>query len=145
MSGCSGITNQLWKKEWLQVLVSKKHNNLDHCKWRPETMTVPFKCMTTSAPLKKQRNLNRNICEIRCLFSIYGWKCFSKYTALSKEWLVTNTFVKKRRTVRWKKPGSVRLNIVPYKENNFFWNNYFTLDHSLLWASILIRFSYICK
>ena len=26
--------------------------NTQHCKWRPETMTVPLKCMAASAPLK---------------------------------------------------------------------------------------------
>ena len=26
---------------------------LDHCKWPPEIMTVPLKCMPASAPLKK--------------------------------------------------------------------------------------------
>ena len=60
------------------MLVSKKHSPLDHCKWRPETMTVPLKCMAASASLKQQRTLNRNICQMHCIFAIYGWKCSTK-------------------------------------------------------------------
>ena len=135
MSDCSGIANQLWKKEWLQVLASKKHSNLNHCKLRPETMTVLFKCMTASAPLKYQRTLNRNICQIHCLFAIYGCKCSSKRHQSREE----------EKDCMLQKKGSLLLNIVPYKEKNVFWNKYFTLDHSLSWASILLTFSYTCK
>ena len=42
-------------------------STLDHYKWRPETMTVPFKCMAASAALIWELSLNRNICQIHCI------------------------------------------------------------------------------
>ena len=47
---------------------------LDHCKRPPEIMTVPLKCMAASAPLKQQYALNKNICQIHCIYEIYGCK-----------------------------------------------------------------------
>ena len=47
---------------------------LDHCRRPPEIMTVPLKCMAASAPLKEQYALNKNICQIHCIYEIYGCK-----------------------------------------------------------------------
>ena len=49
------LTQYLWKKRRLQVLISKKDSTLEntnHCKWPPEIMMVPLKCMAASLPLK---------------------------------------------------------------------------------------------
>ena len=51
---------------------------LDHCKWPPEIMMVPLKCMTASATLKKKSSLNKNICQIHHIYAIYSCKCSSK-------------------------------------------------------------------
>ena len=47
---------------------------LDHCKRPPEIMTVPLKCMAASALLKQQYALNKNICQMHCIYEIYGCK-----------------------------------------------------------------------
>ena len=43
---------------------------LGQCKWLSEIMAVPLKCMAACAPLKLQYALNRNICQIHCIYTI---------------------------------------------------------------------------
>ena len=68
-----------------------------------------------------------------------------KSTTSIEEWVAATSFVKSRNTVLWKN-RSMRLNIVTYKEKKFFLEQllYFG-SHSFLWASIALRFLYICK
>ena len=68
---------------------------LDHCKWPPEIMTVTLKCMTVSGPLKSQYVLNRNICQIHCVYTTHGCNCCSKIKTVSiNEWMAATNFVK---------------------------------------------------
>ena len=77
---------------------------LDHCKWHSEIMTVPLKYMAASASLKLQYSLNRNTCQVHCIYTIHGCKCSSKInTVFIKEWMAATTFVKIRNTVLLKK------------------------------------------
>ena len=74
------------------MLISKKSSAL---KWPPIIMTVPLKYMAASVPLKLQYVVNSNICQIRGIYTIHGWKCSSKINTVSiNEWMVTTTFVK---------------------------------------------------
>ena len=41
-------------------------------------MMVPIKCTAASPPLKEQYALNKNTCQIHCIYAIYGCKCSSK-------------------------------------------------------------------
>ena len=64
------------------MLVPKKHTTLEKARslydhWPPEIMMVPSKCMDASALLKLQYALNRNICQIHCIYTI-GCECFSE-------------------------------------------------------------------
>ena len=57
------------------MLISKKHSTLEKTRSlqvSPAIMTVPFKYMAGSTPLKLQYNLNRNICQIHCICKIHG-------------------------------------------------------------------------
>ena len=67
-------------------------------------MTLPLKSMVASAPLKLQYALNRDICQIHCIYTINGGKCFSKIITVSiKEWIAATNLVKSRKTAPWKK------------------------------------------
>ena len=57
----------------------------DHCKRPPEIMTLPLKYMASSAPLKLQYALNRNICQIHCIYVIHVCKCSPKINTVSKK------------------------------------------------------------
>ena len=76
------LTQYLWKQRRLKVAISKKDSTLENnrglLKCSPEIMMVPFKCMAASAPFKLQYALNRNICQIHCIYTIHGCKCCSK-------------------------------------------------------------------
>ena len=103
------------KNEMIASACFKEIQFPNHCKWRSETITVPFICMAASAPLKQLRNFNRNICQMHCLFTIYGCKCCSKKTPypLRNGWPQPLSW-NKERLYSEKKTGSLRLNIVPH-------------------------------
>ena len=48
------------------------------CKWLPEIMAVPLKCMAACAPLKLQYDLNRNICQIHCIYTMMAASAVQK-------------------------------------------------------------------
>ena len=65
-------------------------------------MTVLFKYMAVSAPLKLQYALNKNNCQIHCIYTIHGCKRSSKINTVSiEEWMTATTFMKKRNS--WEK------------------------------------------
>ena len=65
------------------------------CKWLPEIMAVPLKCMTAYVSLKLEYALNRNIFQIHCLYTVPGRKCCSEINSASaKEWMAATNFVK---------------------------------------------------
>ena len=65
-------------------------------------MTVLFKYMAVSAPLKLQYALNKNNCQIHCIYAIHGCKRSSKINTVSiEEWMTATTFMKKRNS--WEK------------------------------------------
>ena len=90
MDGYSGIANWLWKKGWLEVLVSKIYSTLGLCVCQTETITELPKCMAVSASLKWHRILNGDICQIHDIFAI----CGCKYTSvcIPKRNLQMNSF-----------------------------------------------------
>ena len=51
---------------------------LGPCKWLPEIMAVPLKCMAACSPLKLQYALNRNICQIHCIYTIMAASAVKK-------------------------------------------------------------------
>ena len=52
-------------------------------------------CMAASSTLKLQYALNRNTCQIHCIYTIYGCKCCSKINTVSiKEWMAATNFLK---------------------------------------------------
>ena len=86
-------------------------------------MTVLFKYMAASAPLKLQYTLNKNNCQIHCIYTIHGCKCSSKINTVSiEEWMTTTTFMRKRNS--WKKQFPT-IKHSKLKEKMFFRNNYF--------------------
>ena len=87
------LTLYLCKQRALLVLISKKDSTL--CKWLPEIMAVPLKCIAACAPLKLQYALSRNICQIHCIYTIHGCNCCSEISTVSiKEWITAANFVK---------------------------------------------------
>ena len=67
------LTKYHWKQIRLQVLFQRNTvplKILDHCKLPPEIMTVLLKCFAVNAPLNLQYALNRNICQIHCIYTI---------------------------------------------------------------------------
>ena len=67
------LTKYLWKQIWLQVLFQRNTvplKILDHCKLPPETMTVLLKCFAANAPLSLQYALNKNACQLHCMYTI---------------------------------------------------------------------------
>ena len=55
------------------MLISKKGSTLENTRSvqvASEIMVVPLKCMAACAPLKLQYALNRNICQIHCIYTI---------------------------------------------------------------------------
>ena len=76
------------------MLVLKKHNTLDHCKWRPEAMTVPLECMVASVFLKKQRTLIEISVKYMVYLQFVVASALLKNTVFIKEWLARTTFVK---------------------------------------------------
>ena len=66
-----------------------------HCKWPPEIKMVALKYMAASASLKLQYILNRNICQIHCMYKTHGCKCYSKINKVSiKVWMAATNFAK---------------------------------------------------
>ena len=51
---------------------------LGPCKWLPEIMVVPLKYMAACAALKLQYALNRNICQIHCIYTIMSASAVQK-------------------------------------------------------------------
>ena len=99
--GAAGLANELNIFENRDDFTSLFQRNtvplkiLDYCKWPPEIMTIPLKYMAAFAPLKLQYALNKNICQIHCIYTIHGCKCSSKINTVSiKEWMAETTFVK---------------------------------------------------
>ena len=51
--------------------------------------------MAASASFKLQYALGRNICQIHCIYTIYGCNCSSRTDTVSiEDWMTTTTFVK---------------------------------------------------
>ena len=73
----------------LQVLNSKKERVplkiLYHRKWPTEIMMILLKRMAASAPFKLQYALNRNVCQIHCLYTTH---------CSIKEWMAATNLVK---------------------------------------------------
>ena len=70
---------------------------LDHCKckWHPEIITVPLKCMAASTALKLQYALNRNTTLIHCKYAIHGCNCYSEINTVSIQgWMAATNSVK---------------------------------------------------
>ena len=93
------LTLHLWKQRWLyKCLFQRKIVPLEILgPWKclPKIMVVPLKCMAACAPLKLQYALNRNICQIHCIYAIHGCKCCSEINTVSvKEWMAATNFVK---------------------------------------------------
>ena len=67
------LTKYIWKQIRLQVLFQRNTvplKILDHCKLPPETMTVLLKCFAANAPLSLQYALNKNACQLHCMYTI---------------------------------------------------------------------------
>ena len=89
--------NTLEKMDGCKCLFQKNRvplKILDHCKWFPEIMAVLLKCITASAPLKQQHALNRNICQIHCIYTFMVASALLQNTVSIEEWLAATTFVK---------------------------------------------------
>ena len=93
------LTQHLWKKGWLQVLVQRNTVSskiLYYCKWPPGMMMVPLKYMAGSAPSKQQHALNRNICQIHCIIYMHFMiaSALLKNRVSIEKWMAATTFVK---------------------------------------------------
>ena len=67
------LTKYHWKQIRLQVLFQRNtvpFKILDHCKLPPEIMTVLLKCFAANAPLSLQYALNKNACQLHCMYTI---------------------------------------------------------------------------
>ena len=67
------LTKYHWKQIRLQVLFQRNTvplKILDHCKLPPEIMTVLLKCFAANAPLSLQYALNKNACQLHCMYTI---------------------------------------------------------------------------
>ena len=116
------LTQFLWKKGWLQILVSKKHTTLEN------NMSLQLTSWNEDGNTQ-----------------IHGCKCSFEITIrrISIEVrLAAVAFVKQRNTRLWQNlvPSIKRSNV---QEENIFLGTT-TLDHSLfLWAAISLRFLYL--
>ena len=67
------LAKYLWKQIRLQELFQRNTvplKILDHCKLPPEIMTVLLKCFAANAPLNLQYALNKNACQLHCIYTI---------------------------------------------------------------------------
>ena len=67
------LTKYIWKQIRLQVLFQRNTvplKILDHCKLPPEIMTVLLKRFAANAPLSLQYALNKNACQLHCMYTI---------------------------------------------------------------------------
>ena len=134
----SKLTQYLWKKGWIQVLDSRKNITLENTRSLQrslEIMTVPLKYMATS-----EIWLNRNICQIHCIWAIYGYKCFSKKYCFHRGIVGRHNF----REI--KKHSSLKKKLFPLiKYSNLQGKNFFLRTNTLFWNTAYFLNCYFFK
>ena len=66
------LTKYLWKEIRLEELFQRNTvplKILDFWKLPPEIMTVLLKCFAANAPLNLQYALNKNACQLHCIYT----------------------------------------------------------------------------